>query len=74
MRFQSLRQLRILLQSRRDGQFLGKWVKACCVLHNVLLDKDRTHEKWLVTPENPGAQAVAALSEELGAPLDRAAR
>ena len=37
MRFQSLRALSIRLDVESDAQKIVSWIKACCVLHNIIL-------------------------------------
>lgn len=39
-RWQSLKDLRLLLKDRRSLVRLNGWLSACCVLHNFLLERD----------------------------------
>ena len=45
-RFQSLRELRIRVCNADDVQFCIKWLRCCCVLHNMLLS-DEADDEWL---------------------------
>lgn len=52
-RWGSLTGLRLLLRSKNSYKFAVKWITACCVLHNLLLDVEddwKRHEGWW-TPE-----------------------
>ena len=53
-RFQSLKSLRVQIKNKADHAFAVYWVKACCVLHN-LLQEDEYDESWTFWEQADGA-------------------
>jgi DDE superfamily endonuclease len=45
-RFQSLKGLRTIIRRKRDVRRLTYWIRACCVLHNLVL-QDPVKQEWL---------------------------
>ena len=45
-RFQSLRGLRTVIRREKDVRRLVYWIRACCVLHNLVL-QDPVEQEWL---------------------------
>ncbi|KAJ8581511.1 hypothetical protein M405DRAFT_715108, partial [Rhizopogon salebrosus TDB-379] len=37
-RFQSLRELRVQIQSEKDLKFANSWTRCCLILHNMIID------------------------------------
>jgi hypothetical protein len=64
-RFQSLRELRILIQDKRDIALICAWFQACCVLHSLLLE-EAFDETWLQESEH----AAEDIEPETGASMD----
>jgi len=52
-RFQSLRGLRILIRSKNDVVRCVRWIRACAVLHNMLLEEP-LEDDWLA--DEPGEE------------------
>jgi len=52
-RFQSLRGLRTVIRQEKDVKRLVYWIRACCVLHNLVL-QDPVEQAWLRDEEEDG--------------------
>ena len=65
-RFQSLKSLRMMIRNKNDHALAVYWIRACCVLHN-LLQTDDYEESWTVPPEKKnhprsgGEQSAASI-------------
>ena len=64
-RFQSLKSLRVQVESKTDHAWAVYWVKACCVLHN-LLQVDEYDDSWTFweekDPSDNGVNAESSVS------------
>jgi hypothetical protein len=45
-RFQSPRELRVLIRGKEDVDGVCRWFNACCVLHNILLESGFYDREW----------------------------
>lgn len=65
-RFKSLKSLRINIGNKKDHAWAVYWIRACCVLHN-LLQNDEYDESWLEPDEDePLGRFVVPESSERG--------
>jgi hypothetical protein len=50
-RFQSLRGLFTIISSIKDHQFLVCWIRACAILHNLILEDGYNYENFEQDPD-----------------------
>ena len=65
-RFKSLKALRLTIKDKKDHALAVYWIRACCVLHNLLHD-DEYKKSWLKPDKDvPPGPLLQPESSELG--------
>jgi len=66
-RFQSLKALRILISTAKDHARAVLWIRACCVLHNILLE-DFYDDAWNLVEDRDIAEIENIMERHLLGP------
>lgn len=69
-RFQSLRELRIQIQTQKDFDFANSWLQCCFILHNLIVEIEEKERQpstvgW-ARKENGDSDSVEDEDEEIG--------